>query len=552
MKNKLIVKKMFIKIMGITFILLVLPITLVLVKQTQNSRSSAADADKLETEGGILNSNAQTVIDSSASGGSYVRLNTASTPTPTPTSIPNTSTKGPRYDLYGAGATGKFPPFPTGSNVYVVPTSVTSASNVSRALGDWMNEQVPDGTSATSPTIIVFDNSGGGTKYGSGREYILNEFLSIRGVPPGTNVAIVDGSAYPYYRKNITFWGYNTKIRANFTDGSNNSRGMTNNSVKHDIVRFQPGGFENMKWLGFELQGTNTATGTWDVRYQWAEPQKAWRIASFNNLEFKDNYFHNVGGDWITLDSGLGPPQYDGVNDVSRIWGVHHAWPHGPYNKNAEIAYNKFDGAGNMGIVISSAADGINVHHNILLNSAISPLNIEEPPYAPAGYRFLKNLSVTDNYIENWAWWLPRTSTESYWAGWPMQFARSYEDKGVELNENWNIERNEMRGGSKGYCNIAAQQTRWGKVLCNGGAGGGVHIMPGTWWGGTQLALENRNLVIEDNISNLASEHLVNYSVYIEDWSGVTITGNNFQGLDVKCVGCSEVTFNNNGTSQLK
>lgn len=550
MLNKLRIKGLNInrlKLIGLILLLLTLPLILSALYFVHDTRSRAALPDQLETEAGVLSSSGVSKQnDSGASGGQFIRFSKSSAPTPT--SPPISNNKGPRYDLYGAGANGNFPPFPTGSNVYVVPISVTSASNVSRALGDWINNTIPDGASPTNPSIVVFDNSGGGTKYGPGREYILNEFLHIAGAPPGSGVGIVDGGAYPYYRKNITFWGYNTKIRANFTDGSNNSRGVTNGSVIHRIVSFMPGGFENMKWLGFEIQGTNTATGTIDVRYQWAEPQKAWRIASFNNLYVMDNYFHNVGGDWITLDSGLGPPQdpAGSISEVGRIWGIHHAWPHGPYNKNAEIAYNRFDGAGNMGIVMSSAADGINVHHNILLNSAISPLNIEEPPYAPAGYRFLKNLSVTDNYIENWDWWLPRTDTESYWAGWPFQFARDYEDKGVELNENWTIARNEMYGGFKGFCNKAAQQARWGYVNCTGGPGGATMMVSGAWWGGSQLALENRNLVIKDNISNIPSEQLINNSLYLEDWDGVTVTGNNFQGLPIKCIGCTNVNISNN------
>ena len=65
-------------------------------------------------------------------------------------------------------AGGNFPDFPTGSNVKIVPTSVSQANNVSRALGDWINEQ-PDGTT------IVFDNSGGGTGYGAGTEYVLGD-----------------------------------------------------------------------------------------------------------------------------------------------------------------------------------------------------------------------------------------------------------------------------------------------------------------------------------------------------------------------------------------
>jgi hypothetical protein len=555
--TKLKSKKTLIGIILLGILAFVLPITLLLLRDSTNLLSRAALPDQLESESGVLSSiGVSKQSDSQASGGQYIRF-AKSASGPTPTSPPSSSTKGPRYDLYGAGANGNFPPFPTGSNVFIVPTSVTSSSNVSRALGDWINDTIPDGASATSPSIVVFDNSGGGTKYGPGREYILNEFLVIKGAPPGSPVGIIDGSAWPYYRKNITFWGYNTKLRFNFTSGDNNSRGVTN-GVHDNLIAFIPGGFENMKWLGFDIQGTNMKTNTWDVRYEWAEPQKGFMIVSFNNLEIKDNYFHNVGGDWIYLNSGLGPPRdpAGSIADINRSWGIHHDWPHGPYNKNAEIAYNNFDGAGNMGLAIEGAIDGVNIHHNNILNSAISPINVEEPPYAPEGYRFLKNFTIADNYIANWDWWLPGPggypSGHYGWSGWAFQLSRSYEDKGAELHENWTIVRNVIEGGFMGRCNPITEEQRWGggkdpnAPRCNGGPGGGFLMISGSWWGEPKQALENRNIVIKDNVSNIPTGQIVNNAIYLTDWDGVTVTGNNFQGAPVKCEACTGVNISNN------
>jgi hypothetical protein len=78
--------------------LVVLPLTLLFIKQVQVNRSSAASPDDLETEAGVLSSigvNKQT--DSQASGGQFVSFQTSSTnPTPTP-STSSTGTYGPGF-----------------------------------------------------------------------------------------------------------------------------------------------------------------------------------------------------------------------------------------------------------------------------------------------------------------------------------------------------------------------------------------------------------------------------------------------------------------------
>lgn len=81
-------------------ILLAIPVTLILVFRSQDTRSSAAAPDKLETEAGVLTStgvNKQN--DSAASGGQYVVFNQSSSTTPTPTSAPSSGSE----TVYGAG-----------------------------------------------------------------------------------------------------------------------------------------------------------------------------------------------------------------------------------------------------------------------------------------------------------------------------------------------------------------------------------------------------------------------------------------------------------------
>ena len=58
-----------------------LPLFVILIKQNQDNRSSAAVADKLEAESGVLNGNISKQIDMNASGGEYIKLNTNATST---------------------------------------------------------------------------------------------------------------------------------------------------------------------------------------------------------------------------------------------------------------------------------------------------------------------------------------------------------------------------------------------------------------------------------------------------------------------------------------
>ncbi len=84
-------KKLSLLILAI--ILITFPLILVLVKQNQDNRSSAAAADKLEAEGGILGGNALNKQDTTASSGKFVELgiNPTSSLTPSNTPIPVSS-----------------------------------------------------------------------------------------------------------------------------------------------------------------------------------------------------------------------------------------------------------------------------------------------------------------------------------------------------------------------------------------------------------------------------------------------------------------------------
>jgi hypothetical protein len=77
--------RIHLKLLGIIIPILAIPITLILVFRSQDTRSSAAAPDKLETEAGTLSSSGVTKkSDSGASGGSYVLFNKKNQPTTTP------------------------------------------------------------------------------------------------------------------------------------------------------------------------------------------------------------------------------------------------------------------------------------------------------------------------------------------------------------------------------------------------------------------------------------------------------------------------------------
>ena len=199
-------------IVGSLLIILALPITLILVKQRQDQRSSAAAPDKLETEGGVLSSaGVSKQSDSGASGGQYVSFTSqSSSSTPTPSSQTG---YGPR----------PAPTTPTGSNVYTVPSGIDGSgnSNVSAALQNFVNS-VPSGTSS-NPSIIVFP---------TGKIYQIN---------PGINLS---------NRSNLTFWGYGATLRP---------LGPGTDSASSAFRFFNS---DNMKILGFTIRGNHTDMST--------------------------------------------------------------------------------------------------------------------------------------------------------------------------------------------------------------------------------------------------------------------------------------------------
>ena len=174
------------------------PLTISLIRQQTSTNLQAAPPDKLEAEGGTPNSSVQTIVDTTASGGKYVRLNTASIPT----SPPNPS----------------IPP-----NAVYVPNSIdsTGTTDVQQQLNDFI-KSTPDGS------IIVFKKDG---------TYQVGRMIWLR------------------IRKNLTIEGNGATLKLTGNEGNGWwDSGMTIDARSENII------VRNLKIVGnFALAGTPDA-----------------------------------------------------------------------------------------------------------------------------------------------------------------------------------------------------------------------------------------------------------------------------------------------------
>jgi hypothetical protein len=167
MINKLKSNKILFGIILLGILAFVLPITLLLIRDSQDLRSSAAAPDALETEAGVFSSSGVTKQTStSASGGQYVKFAKTSSSSPTPTPNPNIS-----YTDYN------------------VPTTIdkTGATDVTTALNNWI-ATIPNGTSTTKHTRVVFPQNA---------TYMVSRGINISG------------------KSHVTYWGNGTTIKVN-------------------------------------------------------------------------------------------------------------------------------------------------------------------------------------------------------------------------------------------------------------------------------------------------------------------------------------------------
>ena len=333
------------KIIIITGLLIAIsiPLTLSLIKQKTSINSRASAPDKLEAESGNLNSNAQRIDgDSTASGGSFVRLNTASAPTPTPT-IPPPSGVGPRPD----------PTFPTGTNVVTIDSSVpTNGNDAQSALQTFINKQ-PDGT------IIIFDKTKGGT----GTTYTMYNGLRIT------------------TRNNLTLWGYNSKLKLTREDGSTSGAGI-----------YIGNGSENIKILGFEIDGPNYTNDLHDLHKvlpgEWSH---GIYLGISRNVTIQDNEIHHVNGDAVYgLARG---PTSTSWNDGGKGWTYQ-----GPF----ELSYNYAHHTGRQGFA-NMSGNRIYVRFNLFEDIVAWPIDWED--HGDESF-INEELYITDNIMRRFNWWV--------------------------------------------------------------------------------------------------------------------------------------------------
>jgi hypothetical protein len=313
-------------------ILLALPVTLMLVFRSQDTRSKASAPDKLEVEAGTLNSNAQTVADSTASGGNYVRLDSVSAPSPT--TLPSTGT--------GTGGTYK-PSYVTVTGGGSMPSTTGGISVADYgAKGDGVNDDTAEiqaaanaARTAGKPLLIPKTSSfykvlGTITIYGS--------VIGVNGMPTikqssgdhGWNGATFD------IADNATGWIYNLHLIGDYNG-------------QYFNYRSNPPTYPNPV-------------------YPDGEGAALIRLRGVNGLTIKGNIFENPWGDGI----------FDGGSSES--------YP----ARNVLIDNNTFKNAMRCEIALTRHINSMAIMNNKIIHASyyVNPIDLE-PDYGQAPYEFL-------------------------------------------------------------------------------------------------------------------------------------------------------------------
>lgn len=159
----------------LTILILALPISLVIVKHKQETRSHAATANNLEIESGLPNALATTKTDSQASGGSYVQFNNQTSPTP------SQSGNDPQWslDLKSHMTSLRNGTWSSITAPFAIPhDGVTSSST---AFNNWI-AGLPQGTKAIVPSgwTLVFDGDNGLNLKGKTKLQLILTGVNIR------------------------------------------------------------------------------------------------------------------------------------------------------------------------------------------------------------------------------------------------------------------------------------------------------------------------------------------------------------------------------------
>lgn len=420
---------------------------------------------------------------------------------------PPKSVIGPRYDLYGAGASGDFPTFPTIGGSTVLLPAATAAAGWS-AVESFINSQ-------SSGTTIVFDSSGGGTDYGAGTEIVIDNRIRIN-------------NGYSVLKTGVTLWGYNTRIRQTTMTRQSGTRSS-------DLLWFDGGGFEDWSILGFDLMGPNTNAGTYDCRTADLADEEGpgINIVAFNGVDILDCYFHDLYGDAIYV------PGWDSF--ASRHYG---SWSHGSHPRDMEVGWCHVDGTARQTLAIQQGST-IRVHHTRLEHSGLATWNNEDQVYGTQ--RYLRDVRIENCEFATWSCGIKDVPNGSL-HNWPLMFVSRTSE--IDVVDDVTIDSCSFDVGHLGWGNPDAEVEVYGSVQ-NGGAGnGGVHVMasPAPWYGLSDCRYST-NLTFTNNTFTLQSNQQNGLAVYLRNWHGITMTGNDMQGLDCRFRDCSDITFSDNGTS---
>lgn len=317
------------------------------------------------------------------------------------TTLGGTSSAGPRYDTYG-GTT--FPTFPTGSNVYVVPSNVNTRSEFQV----WLDNSVPDGASTSNRNIIVMDKTLGG----AGTLYTWDRGVQFR------------------TRQYIDIWGYNAKIYNTTTSGAQILGEFTNSALwfgrgsqGHDIY-------------GIEIQGVNNPSNLLDLySYLSGENSHGVAVEGARDINLYDSWVHHVNGDGF-LRRGFGWNVLSYIGNRTN-WTQTSGTYSGSYaGGETIIQYNKFDHIGRQGIANIWGQD-IRIQYNIIEDVAIYPIDFED---GDNNLRTMEQVRITDNVFRRWSYstqWNPCLAFSMVQTGadldMPIQYfeyARNWHDEG--------------------------------------------------------------------------------------------------------------------------
>jgi hypothetical protein len=372
------------------------------------------------------------------------------------------------------------PARPTGSNVYTVPSSIPSndTGDQGGALTNWLNT-LPAGSIAILLPTAAGDPSG----YEHGISTPLATFRCSTGMQPN---------------RGLTLWGYGVKL-----DMIGDGGATTQSAVRLANV-------SNVKMLGFEVKGANTAGGTINA-YRAGAGSVSMGMAIYggaspgpSGYEMADCWVHHVYGD--------GYYTYAGANTY--IAGDH--WVH----------HNLIEKVGRQGIVANQGVGWI-IEWNKIWDVAMSGIDSEDARQTDMTWQ---EVDIRDNWFRYWNWHSNTTCTNTSGLYYNHAIAVTYQDSQFGQISQIRIDRNKIDGG------IAPGG--WGSSGCDPNNANFADIYlnsPGT----TQ---PKDHVYVRNNVWTVDAGQTARQGVSIRDCDVVVVTGNTIQSQTLYLPECTNIT----------